>query len=89
MDNRAGASGRIGTGIAAHAAPDGYTLLYGSAAPNVILPAAYGEKLGYRQEKDFIPIALVAQANYVLLVSSSLPVNSIRELIDYARKLWP
>jgi tripartite-type tricarboxylate transporter receptor subunit TctC len=86
VDNHAGASGRIGTGIAAHAVPDGYTLLYGSAAPNVILPAAYGDKIGYRQEKDFIPIALVAQADYVLLVSSSLPVNSIEELVDYARQ---
>jgi tripartite-type tricarboxylate transporter receptor subunit TctC len=86
VDNHAGASGRIGTGIAAHAAPDGYTLLYGSVAPNVILPAAYGDKAGYRQEKDFIPIALVAQADYVLLVSSWLPVNSIKELIDYARR---
>jgi tripartite-type tricarboxylate transporter receptor subunit TctC len=86
VDNHGGASGRIGTGIAAHAAPDGYTLLYGSGAPNVILPAAYGDKVGYRQEKDFIPIALVAQADYVLLASSSLPVNSIRELIDHARR---
>jgi tripartite-type tricarboxylate transporter receptor subunit TctC len=86
VDNHAGASGRIGTGIAAHAAPDGYTLLYGSIAPNVILPAAYGDKIGYRQERDFIPIALVAQADYVLLVSSSLPVNSIQELVDYARR---
>jgi tripartite-type tricarboxylate transporter receptor subunit TctC len=86
VDNHGGASGRIGTGIAAHAAPDGYTLLYGSVAPNVILPAAYGDKLGYRQEKDLVPIALVAQADYVLLVSSSLPVNSIDELVDYARR---
>jgi tripartite-type tricarboxylate transporter receptor subunit TctC len=78
VDNLAGATGRVGTRIAAHAAPDGDTLLYGSGAPNVIWPAAYGDKIGYRQEKDVIAIALVTQTDYVFLVSSSLPVQDIK-----------
>lgn len=86
VDNQGGASGRIGTSAVAHAKPDGYTLLYGSVAPNVILPAAYGDSVGYQEDKDFIPIALVAQADYVLLVSTLLPVSSVQDLVEYARQ---
>jgi tripartite-type tricarboxylate transporter receptor subunit TctC len=86
IDNQGGASGRIGTRMAARAKPDGYTLLYGSVAPNVILPAAYGDDVGYNEERDFIPIALVAQADYVLLVSNSLSIDSVQDLVDYAKQ---
>jgi tripartite-type tricarboxylate transporter receptor subunit TctC len=85
VDNHGGASGGIGTGIAAHAAPDGYTLLYGTNGTFAINQSLY-KALPYDPLRDFIPIALVAQADYVLLVSSSLPVNSVNELIDYARR---
>lgn len=86
VDNHGGASGRIGTGAVAHAAADGYTLLYGSVAPNVILPAAYGDRIGYAQDRDLVPIVLLARADYVLLASSSLPVGSVTGLVDYARQ---
>lgn len=85
IDNVGGASGRIGTQQVARAKGDGYTILFASGAPNVTLPAAYGEKLAYDQKKDFMPIALVAEADYVLLVSKKLPVTNLKELVDYAR----
>jgi tripartite-type tricarboxylate transporter receptor subunit TctC len=85
VENISGASGRIGTASAARAKPDGYTLLFGSGAPNAILPAAYGAQLSYDARKDFIPIGLVAQVNYVLVVTTSLPVQSLQDLIDYAK----
>lgn len=84
VDNQNGASGRIGTSLVARASADGYTLLYGSVAPNVIIPAAYGDSVGY--QKNLLPIALVAQADYVLLSSTALPVDSLADLIAYARQ---
>jgi tripartite-type tricarboxylate transporter receptor subunit TctC len=84
VDNQSGASGRIGTGLVARAKPDGYTLLYGSVAPNVIIPAAYGDSVDY--PKKLQPIALAAQADYILLSSVELPVASLPELVAYARQ---
>lgn len=85
IDNVGGASGRIGTTQVARAKADGYTLLFASGAPNVTLPAAYGDKLAYDQKKDFLPIALIAEADYVLLVGKKLPINNLKELVDYAK----
>ncbi|HEY4375478.1 MAG TPA: tripartite tricarboxylate transporter substrate binding protein, partial [Burkholderiales bacterium] len=85
IDNVGGASGRIGTQQVARAKGDGYTILFASGAPNVTLPAAYGEKLAYDQKKDFIPVALVAEADYVLLVSKKLPITNLKELVEYAK----
>lgn len=85
IDNRAGATGRIGTEMAAKSAPDGYTLLLGSGAPNAVLPAAM-PNLPYDQMKDFAPISLVGTTDYVLVVHPSLPVRSVKELIALARK---
>ena len=85
IDNIGGASGRIGTQQVARAKGDGYTILFASGAPNVTLPAAYGDKLSYDQKKDFMPVALVAEADYVLLVSKKLPVTNLKELVDYAK----
>lgn len=84
VDNRGGASGRIGTEIAAQAPADGYNLLLGSVAPNAIIPAAYS-KLPYDSVEDFMPISLVAEADYILTVHPSLPVKSVPQLIALAR----
>jgi tripartite-type tricarboxylate transporter receptor subunit TctC len=84
VENRPGATGRIGTELAAKATPDGYTLLAGTAGPNAILPAAT-PKLPYDALKDFAPITLVDSAAYVLVVHPSLPVKSVRDLIALAR----
>ncbi|MBM3290221.1 MAG: tripartite tricarboxylate transporter substrate binding protein, partial [Candidatus Hydrogenedentes bacterium] len=84
IENRPGATGRIGTELAAKAAPDGYTLLLGTAAPNSILPGAYS-KLPYDAVKDFAPVSLLNASEYVLVVHPSMPVKSPRDLIAIAR----
>lgn len=84
IDNRAGATGRIGTELAAKSPPDGYTLLLGSSAPNAIIPAA-SPTVAYDAIRDFVPISLVGKASYVLVVHPSLPVHSVRELIALAK----
>lgn len=84
VDNRPGATGRIGTEIVANSTPDGYTLLMGSAGPNAILPAA-GAKLPYDPIKDFTPVSLIAMSDYILVVHPSLPVKTVKDLIALAR----
>lgn len=85
VDNRAGATGRIGTEIVAKSAADGYTLLLGSGAPNAVIPAVTS-KLPYDAVRDFTPISLVGTTTYVLLVHPSLPVRSVKELIAVAKR---
>ena len=80
VDNRPGASGIIGTELAARAPADGYTLLMGAAAPNSILPNL-STKLPYDAIKDFAPISRIGTTGYVLSVHPSLPAKSVRELL--------
>ncbi len=84
VDNRTGASGRIGTEIAAKSPADGYTLLLGTIGPNAIIPAV-DPKLAYDAVRDFAPISLIAVSDYMLVVHPSLPVKSVADLIKLAR----
>jgi len=84
VDNRAGGGGTIGVSIAAHAQPDGYTLLFGSISSHAVGPAMY-KKLPYDHIKDFAPVSLVGTVPNVLVVHPSLPVKSVSELINYAK----
>ena len=85
IDNRGGAGSLIGHGMGATAVPDGYTLLLGTSAGLSIAPAL-GTKLAYDPLKDFAPIGLAVYAPYMLTLHASIPANSVKEFIDYAKK---
>jgi len=84
VDNRGGAGGGIGTEIAAHAAPDGYTLLTGHIGTHAINVSLYS-RLGYDPVRDFAPITLIATLPLALVVNASVPARSVRELIALAQ----
>ena len=83
-DPRPGAGGAIGAEVAARAAPDGYTLLFGTNSTHGSNPALYA-KLPYDAVRDFAPIALTVGMPYVLSVHPSLPVASLKQLIAFAK----
>jgi tripartite-type tricarboxylate transporter receptor subunit TctC len=84
VENRAGAGGTIGADNVAKSKPDGYSFLM-TASPHVITGSLY-KNLPYRTLEDFAPVARVATAPYVLTVHPSLGVNSVKELIELAKK---
>lgn len=84
VENRGGATGRIGTEMVAKAPADGYTLLLGSGAPNAVIPSVT-PKLPYDALKSFAPISLVGTTDYTLVVHPSLSINNLRQLIALAR----
>ncbi len=84
VDNRPGAGGNIGADIVAKSAPDGYTILMGALSTHAVNPSLYA-KMPYDAVTDFAPITLVAVTPNVLVVNASLPVNSAKEFIAYAK----
>ena len=85
IDNKGGAGGTLGAGIAAKAAPDGYTLFMG-AVHHTIAPFMY-PKLDYDLERDFSPLILVANVPQILVVNpKKVPANNFKEFIDFVRK---
>ncbi|MBB4256407.1 MULTISPECIES: tripartite tricarboxylate transporter substrate binding protein [unclassified Bradyrhizobium] len=84
VDNRPGAGGNIGTAAAAHAAPDGYTLLMSTSGPLAANRSLYKE-LPYDPLKDLAPIGLFATLPNVIVINSRLPPKSLRELIEYTK----
>ena len=85
IDNRGGAGGALGTQLVAHAAPDGYTLLYGNAGPLAIGPHL-NPNSGYDLFRDFAPVSQVTSSPFVVFASTALPVNNAQELIAYAKQ---
>src|SRR5882757_7390146 len=83
VENKPGAGGNIGIGAAAHAEPDGYTLLITSSA-YVVNPGLYA-RIPYDPYTDFAPIAELATSPNVILVDPRLGVNSIADLIARAK----
>ncbi len=82
-ENRAGAGGNIGIEVAARARPDGYTIIIVTGGIT-ISPSIYA-KLNYDPIKDFAPIAMLGRMQNLLLVSPSLPVKTLNELVEYAK----
>ena len=85
IDNRGGAGGTLGASIAAKAAPDGHTLFMG-AVHHSIAPSMY-PKLDYDIEKDFVPLALMANVPQVLVVNPKrVDVANVKDFIEFVRK---
>jgi tripartite-type tricarboxylate transporter receptor subunit TctC len=85
VDDRPGGALTIGLDLVAKSPPDGYTIGMGPIGALAITRHMV-EKLPYDIERDFQPIAMVAHGHLLLAVSPQLPVNSVQELIDYAKK---
>ena len=83
VDNRAGASGVIGTDIVAKSAPDGYTLLI--IQPSLTINPSMIAKLPYDAARDFTPISLLVDASQMLTVHPSVPAKTVKELIALAK----
>jgi tripartite-type tricarboxylate transporter receptor subunit TctC len=84
VDNRSGASGRIGVEIAAKSAPDGHTILLGSQGTQTI-HAFFYKNLPYDAARDFAPVVMTTRLRYLLLASPGLPANSLKELLALLR----
>lgn len=84
IDNRAGASGNIGTQLVAQAKPDGYTLLMASISPNAINVHLY-KRLGYNPVKDFASVGVAMTVPQVLAVKADSPLKNVGDLIAAAK----
>jgi tripartite-type tricarboxylate transporter receptor subunit TctC len=85
IENRPGAGGTIAGDYVARSAPDGHTLFVGSNGPIMLGPMTM-PKPPYQWEKAFAPVSMLAVATNMLLVTPKLPVKTVPELIDYAKK---
>jgi tripartite-type tricarboxylate transporter receptor subunit TctC len=84
VENRTGAGMITGTSAVARAAPDGYTLLVATSSPLAINPTVH-KKLPYDPVEDFVPVALIANSPFTLVVNPSLPVKSVPDLLKLAK----
>ncbi|ETF00741.1 MFS transporter [Advenella kashmirensis W13003] len=86
VENKAGAGGIIGTEFIAKAKPDGYTIGSGNLAPLSVNPTLMPKNVKYDVKKDLAPVILIEESPLILSVSNKLPVKSLQELIDQAKK---
>jgi tripartite-type tricarboxylate transporter receptor subunit TctC len=84
IENRTGASGNIGTGAAARAAPDGYTILFNTMSVHTMNHALFAS-MPFDGVKDFSPITLLAYVTNTMVVHPSVPANTVPEFIAYAK----
>jgi tripartite-type tricarboxylate transporter receptor subunit TctC len=84
VENRAGGGATVGTRAAAAAAPDGYTLLYGSTTSLSIGPALF-KNLDYDPVKSFAPVAGVSIGSMVVAINAAVPAKDLKELVTYAK----
>ncbi len=85
VENRTGASGAIGVELVAKSPPDGYTLLMATQTTHAANPGLY-PKLPYDPVKDFAPLTLAGSTPLALMVRPTLPVSSVQQLLDYAKR---
>jgi tripartite-type tricarboxylate transporter receptor subunit TctC len=86
VENKAGASGAIGSELVAKSPPDGYTLLLGATTTHGINPAFNPKSLPYDAVKDFTPVSLVATIPHALVVNPQLGVNSVQALVQLGKQ---
>ena len=84
IDNKPGAGAVLGADIVAKSRPDGYTILYTTPGPQITNPYLMKD-LPYDPAKDLVPVAPIADAVNILVVHPSVPANSVKELIAYAK----
>jgi tripartite-type tricarboxylate transporter receptor subunit TctC len=84
IDNRAGASGAIGLQMAAKSAPDGYTLVHGTASTHTINPILQHD-LPYDAVRDFAPVAILMAIPNIIVAHPAVPVSNLKELIQLAK----
>jgi tripartite-type tricarboxylate transporter receptor subunit TctC len=84
VDNRTGAGGNIGGAAVAKAAPDGYTLMFGTPGPIATNKLMY-KSLPYDPEKDLTPVVLVAKSPLIIAANPSFPAKDLKELIAHAK----
>ena len=84
VDNKAGASGNIGSLAVVRAKPDGYTILFGSMSTHAMNPALM-PNMPFKGVADFAPIGLLAYVLNTMVVHPSIPANNVKELIAYAK----
>lgn len=85
IEDKPGAATMLGTAAVATAAPDGYTLLVATSSAMAINPVIY-KKINYDPNADFVPISYYVKSPFVLVVDPALPVQSVPELIKYAKE---
>ena len=85
LENRAGANGIIGSELVMRAAPDGYTLLV-TTSSTMVTSVFLSKNVPFDPVKDFTPIGAMYEAVQLLAVRTGLPVNSVRDLVEYARR---
>ena len=83
IDNKGGANGNLGAGIASKAPADGYTLLYNTSS--ITLSPSLYKSLSYDVKRDFSPVALTAVVPLALVVAPNIPVNTVKEFITWAK----
>jgi tripartite-type tricarboxylate transporter receptor subunit TctC len=84
VENRPGANGNIGAGVAAKAAPDGYTLLVATLGPTVANKFMY-KTMSFDSERAFAPIALLGDSPLIIVGSPKIPPKNLKELVAYAK----
>jgi tripartite-type tricarboxylate transporter receptor subunit TctC len=82
IENRGGAGGAVGTGEAAHAAPDGYTFLF-TLSSHTINPLLY--KLNYDTERDFAPVTMIVSVPQLIAAQPGSPIQSLQDVITLSK----